>query len=516
MSRVGIAGLWIALLVASGARLLLEVLVMPPYAGLDEGYHVARASFVATTSRDPARDENSVPLYLARSMGGDPSAPWDFAMLGPRWPEAVSGRREGWPNPPVGSRDGLSMVAKNYETQQPSLYYSVFGHVLSVFPKRTQLGELMFLRACAVGFALLGVAAAAGLAARLHGAAGFMAAGFLVMAPAWLTLVCRSGNDAMAFAAGAVALALTIHRRTSPVGIVAEAAAWGVAVAAKLTAWPLAVAAVLAGHRLHRSRMRTLIVAASILAAAGLTAIDLERRTGSFFGDQGLTGKAVVTTSGQGGIDYATAARVFVASAIWPGAQHEDTLKGKAMLVYAGIFVGICGVGLLSCRRRLWQRHLLLAALLLFGLAQAGHAWGFFREAARAGLRLPAAGFEGWYLWTLAPVFVATLLAPALSGFRRRPALLFLVGAWLLAWDLLIHEGALYRAYAGLTSPASDGFLFRWGSLPGTSHGIGDLAILSASGAPLGALVALRSLHVAATAVLILLVIRRMRRPAQS
>jgi hypothetical protein len=489
---------------------------MPPYAGLDEGYHVARASFVATTSRNPSRDENSVPLYLARSMGGDPSAPWDFAMLGPRWPEAVSGWRERWPDPPVSSRDGLSMVAKNYETQQPSLYYSVLGRVLRLFPERTQLGELMFLRASAVCFALLGVAATAGLATRLQGAAGFMAAGLLVMAPAWLTLVCRSGNDAMAFAIGAVALALTLRRPTSPIGMAAEAAAWSVAVAAKLTAWPIAAAAVLAGHRLHRSRTRTVIVAASILAAAGLTAIDLERRTGSFFGDQGLTGKAVVTTSGEGGIDYVTAARVFVASAIWPGAQHGDTLKGKAMLVYAGVFVGTCVIGLLSCRRRLRQRNLLLAALLLFGLAQAGHAWGFFREAARAGLRLPAAGFEGWYLWTLAPVFVATLLAQSLSGFRRRPVLLFLVGAWLLAWDLLIHEGALYRAYAGLTSPASGGFLFRWGPLPGTSHGLGDLAILSASGTPLEALVTLRSLHVAATAVLIVLVIRRMGSPAQS
>jgi hypothetical protein len=516
MARAEAAGLWIALLVAGGARLALEVLAMPPYAGLDEGFHVARASFVAATSHNPTRDENSVPLYLARSMGGDPSAPWDFAMLGPRWPEAVSERREGWPNPPVSSRDGLSMVAKNYETQQPSLYYSVLGRLLRMFPGRGQIGELMFLRGWAVGFALLGVAAAAGLAARLYGAAGFMAAGFLVMAPAWLTLVCRSGNDAMAFAAGAVALALTLRRQTSPVGVAAEATAWSVAVAAKLTVWPLAAAVVLAGDRLHRSRMRTLIVAAATLAAAGLTVMDLEGRTGSFPGYQVLTGKAAATTSPHGGIDFVKAADVFVASAIWPGAQHGDALKGKAMFVYAGVFVGICSVGFLSSRRRLRLRRLLLAVLLLFGIAQAGHAWSFLREAARAGLPLPIAGFEGWYLWTLAPVLVAMLLAPALSGLRRRPVLLVLVGAWLLAWDLLIHEGALYRAYAGLTSPAREGFLFRWGPLPGTTHGLGDLAILSASGAPLGALVTLRSLHVAATAVLIVLVIRRMRVPAQS
>ncbi|MGE5414903.1 MAG: hypothetical protein ACM3NW_12045, partial [Syntrophomonadaceae bacterium] len=38
-----VPGTWCALLViVAAARLLLQVLAMPPYAGLDEGFHVAR------------------------------------------------------------------------------------------------------------------------------------------------------------------------------------------------------------------------------------------------------------------------------------------------------------------------------------------------------------------------------------------------------------------------------------------------------------------------------------------
>jgi len=516
MARAGTAGLWIALLVASGSRLALELLAMPPYAGLDEVYHVGRVSFVAATHRNPIRDEESMPLYLARSIRGDPSSPWDFAMLGSRWPEAVSGRRDRWPDPPVSAHDGLSMVAKNYETQQPSLYYSAFGNALRAFPGRSQLGELLSLRVAAGLLALSVVLATASVAARFHGAAGFLAAGLLVAAPAWLTLVCRSGNDALACAAAGVALALTFRGRTSPVGVAAEALAWSAAVAAKLTTWPLAVTVLLAGHRLHRSLRRTVVVVLSMLVAVGLSASDLGRRTGTFVGDQGLTGESVVNASPPAGIDYLTAAKVFLASAIWPGAQHGNALTGKAMLVYAGVFLALAIAGLLSCRRRLRHVGLLLAVLLFFALAQAGHAWGFFREAARAGLRLPAGGFEGWYVWTLAPLLVATLFAGSLRGLRGRPALLVTLTLWLLVWDVVIHEGGIFRDYAGLTSPAVGSFFFRWGPLWGTSEGLGELANLSASGAPLALLVALRCLHVAATAVLIVLVIRRVRIPAQS
>jgi len=111
---------------------------------------------------------------------------------------------------------------------------------------------------------------------------------------------------------------------------------------------------------------------------------------------------------------------------------------------------------------------------------------------------------------------VATLFAGSLRGLRARPALLVTLTFWLLVWDVVVHEGGLYRDYAGLTSPAVGSFFFRWGPLWDTSGGLGQLANLSASGAPLAVLVTLRCLHVAATAVLIFLVVRRMRSLAQS
>lgn len=500
--------LWIALVVAAGSRLALELLAMPPYAGLDEGFHVGRVSFVAAEGRNPTREEPSLPLYLVRSMGGDSSSPFDFAMLGARWPEAVAGRRERWPDPPVSSHEGLSRVSGNYEAQQPSLYYSIFGTLLRAWPGRTQLEELMLLRWGAGLFGLLGVAATAWVAGRLCGFVGLLAASLLVVAPAFLTLVCRAGNDALAVASAALGLALTLRRPATPAGSGVEALAWTAAVATKLTTWPFAGAVLVAGPRGRRFRFRILIVGAAIAATAGVTALDLHRRTGSAV-DQGWSGVPVARVSGEAAIDVGTALKVFVASAIWPGAQHGNAMTGKAMLVYAGVALAILAVGLSSARRRIPCRGLVLTGLLFFALAQAGHAWGFLRNAARAGVRLPAGGFEGWYVWTLGPLLAATVFAAALRGLRRRPALIVALALWLLTWDVVIHEGALFRDYAGLTSPVHGSVLFRWGGAGGTSSGLEQLANLSASGAPFASLVALRALHLSATLLLLLVVVRR-------
>ena len=66
------------------SRLLLQVAAMPPYAGLDEAYHVARLAFEAAEGRSPASAEPSIPPYLKRTLDGDPDALPDFASLGER------------------------------------------------------------------------------------------------------------------------------------------------------------------------------------------------------------------------------------------------------------------------------------------------------------------------------------------------------------------------------------------------------------------------------------------------
>jgi hypothetical protein len=53
---------------------------------------------------------------------------------------------------------------------------------------------------------------------------------------------------------------------------------------------------------------------------------------------------------------------------------------------------------------------------------------------------------------------------------------------WIVIWDVVITDGALFHDYAGMTSPAHGSMLFRWGPLhaPFTAHlggiGAGPLA----------------------------------------
>src|ERR1041385_5383537 len=79
--------------VAACARLLLQVAALPPYAGLDEVWHVSRLAFVHAEGRNPDIRENSVPRYVASATANDPAFPADFGHIGARWPEVVRARR---------------------------------------------------------------------------------------------------------------------------------------------------------------------------------------------------------------------------------------------------------------------------------------------------------------------------------------------------------------------------------------------------------------------------------------
>src|SRR5256885_11522452 len=80
------------LLVCAAARLALQMMAMPPYAGLDEVYHVARLAFVRAEHRNPTTGERSFPRYLAASVVDAPEAMPAFGELGTRWPDVVRAR----------------------------------------------------------------------------------------------------------------------------------------------------------------------------------------------------------------------------------------------------------------------------------------------------------------------------------------------------------------------------------------------------------------------------------------
>ena len=100
---------------------------------------------------------------------------------------------------------------------------------------------------------------------------------------------------------------------------------------------------------------------------------------------------------------------------------------------------------------------------------------------------MPAGGKEGWYWYALLPIVVPFFLTKALR-FRA-------FAWWIIAWDVLITEVALFHDFAGTTSPDHPTGLFRWGPwhLPFTAQldGIGV-------GPFVGAIVVLRLIHLAA------------------
>src|SRR5947209_16094110 len=79
--------LYAVLIVAAGARLLLAVAAMPPYAGLDEAWHVARVAFVAKEHRQPNISERSVPPYIGRAIRGEELPA--FGEMRQRWPSVA-------------------------------------------------------------------------------------------------------------------------------------------------------------------------------------------------------------------------------------------------------------------------------------------------------------------------------------------------------------------------------------------------------------------------------------------
>src|SRR5205814_9886902 len=134
--------------------------------------------------------------------------------------------------------------------------------------------------------------------------------------------------------------------------------------------------------------------------------------------------------------------KVTLASAVWTSGQHWDALTLRGMLLYAVPLLALIAFGVArSPRKRLvvWP----LTALAAFAVAQVVHAAGYIRRARAIGLALPAAGKEGWFWYALAPLVVA-------MNFPMTP--LPLTAAWLIGWDVVINDGALFHDFAGLTS----------------------------------------------------------------
>jgi hypothetical protein len=432
--------LWLLLAVAAAARLLMQCAALPPYAGLDEAYHVARFAFVAQEGRNPRSDEKSIPPYVARSIAAQPG----FAAAWPARSDAYADRR-------LTAEDLRPYTAPNYEAQHPSLNYAIAGRLM---PRTTQLEELRFLRLAAVFFAWITVLATAFIGARVAGAYGILAGALLVMIPTWETLVLRASNDAFACAAIAVAFAISFTAPKTQRGWIIEALAWALALATKLYAWPASVGvfALWFAQRAPWKRRFTVMGAGAIAVFATLAELATRTRNplGLFMFDPGAATAAAATP-----IRWAEMAKITVASFAWTSGSHWNALRPLAIVLY---LVPVIVLLLFALRGSRPLLAVCLVAAIAFAVAQLANVYAYARVATDG---LPAGGKEGWYWYTLAPLWFGVLVALALKHAPRAVAL-FAV-AWIVGWDVLITEGALFQDYAGITSAPRGDALFRWG-----------------------------------------------------
>jgi hypothetical protein len=414
------SSLWTLLIAVAASRLLMQMAAMPPYAGLDEFYHVARLSFVFQEHRNPTTTERSIPENLARAPG---------------WPRSNSVSD--------GPADSRSYVVPNYEAQQPSAYYTLVAPLAALAP-RTVLNQLRVWRLASVLFALITVLAIASIGERWFGRIGVVGAALIVFVPTWETLVVRAGNDALACALVAVAIAVTVAA-PRPRAVIAEALFWAAAIAVKLYTWPVAIVAPLLWWRQRASKLRVAVVTGAAIIAAALTLFALSSRTNNPVGvtafDRGTSGEAP-------GLSIAEIVKVTIASAAWTSGQHWDALKPAAIAAYAlPVLIAVA----MAMRKR--EALIAFAALIAFGAAQTANVIAcIVTKSPQIG------GKEGWYWFVLAPVLVPALLTPAVARFRWVPW-------WIAAWDIVITDCELIPTWLGLTSPSHPTLLFRWGPL---------------------------------------------------
>src|SRR5689334_17045185 len=194
--------LYALLIVAAGARLLLAVAAMPPYAGLDEAWHVARVAFVAREHRQPDITERSIPPYIGRAIRGEELPAFGETKV----VRPIVDR-------PFVAGDLTPYESANYEAQQPPLYYAVAAKLAG----GSAVAELRRLRLLSAFFALIVILAAATLGHCYFGTSGVVVAVLIASLPTWITLVMRASNDAMACALAACAIAVSAYGRGADV-----------------------------------------------------------------------------------------------------------------------------------------------------------------------------------------------------------------------------------------------------------------------------------------------------------
>jgi hypothetical protein len=461
---------------------------MPPYAGLDELYHVARLAFTAEEGRSPSTGELSIPPYLHKSILQRPDALPSFAEIGPRWPKVIEENPGIIRSEPLTPADLRPYAMRNYEAQHPPVYYALAAPLVRILDVRSAVSELRLWRLISVILGVLIVVVTARAGELMSGPAGILTGAFLIVMPTWFTLVARVGNDALACALIAAGFMITASDPRRVAGWLLEGLVWAAAVATKLYAWPIAVVAPLFWWKQRAGWKRAAVVITMSALAAIITLVELSSRTESAIGVVALNRPGTAPLEAR--VDAGELLRVFVASFAWTAGQHGNALRPIAIALYLGPVLltflwstartrgGPVSSPAAARERPVSATTIAAIALLTFALAQVLNVI-LSVMARRAGNDIPIGGKEGWYWYALAPVIAVLIIGPLI---HTRPRVAMAILAWMVIWDLMIHESALFQDYAGATSAATPTSLFRWGPLhaPFTATldgiGVGPLA----------------------------------------
>jgi hypothetical protein len=410
------------LLFALGATVLgmfaLHCFFVPAYDGPDEPFHLAR---VLAFSRGPfvaALQGAELPADLAASVSRRPCGP-DLSRVFDcrRFPS--KGSIFNLLSEAGGRSAGSAILERNYENQQPPLYYAVAGLMQRGLGIDEPDHALLFLRLLSVFFVAIALFGPLRVLSRDWPPALAWLFLLALLVPGAAEALARGSNDAFLFLWVAVVLAAL--RRERPWYVLALLLAAGPLI--KLTAFPVVAFAVV---RLWRSgRRRT----AGAALAASLTVLPVQWARGWLLGatytyETRSLGEGV----GQVCVGLLRSAWGLVKSAFWVGGWTAFR-PPWALVAAAVVVVALALVILRPIRLRPWPEHALAAAVAVAGTIVI--AVGNRRFAGSWG------GLCGWYLWGWSPWIAAYLSDTSLPTRVERTPLVVAAIAVILAANVV-------------------------------------------------------------------------------
>lgn len=468
------------LTVAFLCRGVFLALSLPGGDPLDETFHFAYAHFLAETGRVPNSREPSIAAEFLR-----PSLllPASTRISGPRisWKEYSGApeqnrrelRRQAYEYRPAERRLWRD---RNYEAQQPPLFYLLASAPLRLLPEARFSTRLLVLRLLSAGLAALAVPLAFLFFRHLVSRSAALAATAAFVAfPGIGSFVGRFTNDALALP---IALAVLFLFAETGRGRLTRGKAAGLTALLAAGCWtklyfllflpvaPLAALA-LSGRRRAGTWRRALLASASALLLFVPWMLHQRLQTGDWFG---LFSSSQATALKIGAFDRLRAIPdiltlrfgiIFGRTFLWPGTWSASGAPAAlaVVLVFTLLILffapNLSGLSSSRLRQRIWWTGGIAVAVFLLGsVAQAST----YAAVGRLRGHAPSAGPDGWYLLILFPVFLCARCAFG-RGIGRGAFLVassaFLAGEWWLTFGVLPGVYGGRTAFNGANAPFS-------------------------------------------------------------